>query len=135
MAIDIINTAKEVANAVKKYNDVPLMNQVFELQAALLDLQKQNMELRRELEETRAKLAVKDAIRKRGEYFFKDGEEEPLCPKCWQQDGKPVYLSAQKSSQFYNKYRHCIVCTQTFVEEPRPQRGPRQFGGPSSAWG
>jgi hypothetical protein len=133
MPIDIFNAAKEVANAVKKYNDVPLMNQVFDLQQALLDLQKENIELKRQLEEMRVKLEIRQSIKKRGEYFYHDGDEEPLCPKCWQKDDKPVYLSAQKISETYGKYRQCIVCMGLFIEK-EPTRTNGQVR-PVSEWG
>jgi hypothetical protein len=131
MPIDIINTAKEVANAVKKYNDVPLMNQVFELQQALLDMQNDKIELKRQLDEARKKLDIRDTMHKRGEYFYRDGDEEPFCPKCWQKDEKAVYLSTQKTSETYGKYRQCIVCTGMFIEE-QPVHMNRQIRG--SEW-
>jgi hypothetical protein len=116
MPVDIINTTKEVLKAVQKYNDVELMNKVYTLQAALLELQGENIELRKQLDEAHATLAIRQSIRKRGEYFYKDSEQEPLCPKCWQQDEKLVYLSALKTAH-WGKFRACIVCRSNFTEE------------------
>jgi hypothetical protein len=47
MAPDIINAAKEVYNAVQKYNDVPLMKQVVELQQAVFDSQAELIEAKK----------------------------------------------------------------------------------------
>jgi hypothetical protein len=133
MAPDIVNAAKEVYNAVQKYNDVPLMKQVFELQQAALDLQAELIAVKKQLDDALAKLDVRDTMHKRGEYFYKDGYEEPFCPKCWQGDNKLVYLPAVKNSQWYGKIRQCIVCDKIFIEEPLPTQ--RQIMPRGSTWG
>jgi hypothetical protein len=133
MAPDIVNAAKEVYNAVQKYNDVPLMKQVVELQQAVLDLQAELTELKKQLADALAKLDVRHTMHKRGEYFYKDGDEEPLCAKCWQKDDKPVYMSALRDSSTWGKFRECVVCKHMVIEE-QSRRGPRQIN-PHSGWG
>jgi hypothetical protein len=133
MAPDIVNAAKEVYNAVQKYNDVPLMKQVVELQQAVLDLQAELIELRKELADALAKLDVRHSMHKRGEYFYKDGDEEPYCPRCWQGDNKLVYLPAVKTSPAIGAFRRCIVCKENFNEGAAPAR--RQITPPGSQWG
>jgi hypothetical protein len=133
MAPDIINAAKEVYNAVQKYNDVPLMKQVVELQQAVLDLQAELVEAKKQLSDALAKLDVRHSIHKRGEYFYKGGDEEPLCPKCWQQNDKLVYLSAVKSNPSYAAFRRCVVCKELFVEREAPTQ--RQITPRGSTWG
>ncbi|MFZ0519934.1 MAG: hypothetical protein WAL95_02860 [Candidatus Acidiferrales bacterium] len=133
MAPDIVNAAKEVYNAVQKYNDVPLMKQVVELQQAVLDLQSELIATKKQLDHALAKLDVRHSMHKRGEYFFKDGDPEPYCPKCWQQDSKLVYLPALKTSSTYGKIRQCIVCKEMFIEEAAPTQ--RQITPRGSTWG
>jgi hypothetical protein len=132
MPSDIVNAAKEVYNAVQKYNDVPLMKQVFELQQAALDLQAELIAVKKQLDDALAKLDVRDTMHKRGEYFYKDGVEEPFCPKCWQQDNKLVYLPAVNNSSTYGKIRQCIVCNKIFIEEAAPTQ--RQINPRSGPW-
>jgi hypothetical protein len=131
MPSDIINAAKEVYNAVQKYNDVPLMQQVVELQQSVFDLQAELIGTKKQLDDARAKLDIRQSMHKRGEYFYKDDDPEPHCPKCWQQDGKPVYLPAQRTSSTYGKMRQCIICKEIFIEEPA--RTQRQIN-PHSDW-
>jgi hypothetical protein len=133
MPSDIVNAAKEVYNAVQKYNDVPLMKQVVELQQALLDLQTEHMEVKKQRDDALAKLDVRQSMHKQGEYFYKDGDAEPYCPKCWQQDSKLVYLPALKTSSTYGKIRQCIVCKEMFIEEAAPTQ--RQITPRGSTWG
>jgi hypothetical protein len=133
MASDIVNAAKEVYNAVQKYNDVPLMKQVVELQQAVLDLRAELIAAKKQLDDALAKLDVRHSMHKRGEYFYKDGDEEPFCPKCWQQDSKLVYLPATQHSQTYGTYRRCIVCKETFIERAAPTQ--RQITPRGSTWG
>ena len=133
MAPDIVNAAKEVYKAVQKYNDVPLMKQVVELQQAVLDLQAELIEAKKQRDDALAKLDVRHSIHKRGEYFYKDGDAEPFCPKCWQQDNKLVYLPAVNNSSTYGKIRQCIVCNKIFIEEAAPTQ--RQITPRGSQWG
>jgi hypothetical protein len=133
MSINIIDAMKAVLKSIQKYNDVELMNQVFTLQAALLELQTENIDMKKQLDEARAKLEVRQSIHKRGEYFYKEGDEEPLCARCWQKDDKPVYMSGLIDSSTYGKVRQCTVCKHMVVEE-RPVRGQRQVT-PHSSWG
>jgi hypothetical protein len=118
MPIDIINTAKEVANAVKKFNDVPLMNQVFELQQALLDLQNETMTLKQQLEAANKKLNVRGTVIKRGTYFYKTEENDPLCPSCWQKNDLPVYLLPPEYGVdgIMGVARKCPVCKQRYTQ-------------------
>jgi hypothetical protein len=133
MPSDIVNAAKEVYNAVQKYNDVPLMKQVFELQQAALDLQAELIEATKQRDDALAKLDVRQSMHKQGEYFFKDGDPEPFCPKCWQQDSKLVYLPATQQSQSYGIYKRCMVCKEIFVEQAAPTQ--RQITPRGSTWG
>jgi len=132
MAPDIVKAAKEVYNAVQKYNDVPLMKQVVELQEALLDLQAELIEAKKQLADARAKLDVRHSMRKQGEYFYKDSDPEPYCPKCWQQDDKLVYHTAVKSNPSYAAFRRCVVCKELFVEREAPTQ--RQITPRGSTW-
>jgi hypothetical protein len=133
MAPDIINAAKEVYNAVQKYNDVPLMKHVVELQQAVLDLQTELIAAKKQLDDALAKLDVRHSMHKRGAYFYKDGDEEPFCPKCWQQDDRLVYLPALTTSSTFGKIRQCIVCNKMFIEEPLPAQ--RQTTPRTGQWG
>jgi hypothetical protein len=83
----------------------------------ILQLQKENMELRQALDAAESKLRIRDSIEKGGPLFYKRGETEPLCPVCWQRDAKVVYLPP---SYTWNGgvRRDCQVCRQTSWEVP-----------------
>jgi hypothetical protein len=89
-----LDMAKGVYDAIEKYNDVPLMKQVAELQQAVLDQQREIARLTQELNAAKDRLETRNKVDRRGNSFFLlEDPDHPLCPSCWQGEGKAVLLS------------------------------------------
>jgi hypothetical protein len=117
MPIDPIGIAKSVMEAVKKYNDVPLMQQVIELQSAVLDLQREKFELLQALSAAKLKLSTRESVTKKGQYFYKAGDDDPLCPICWSKDEKMVFLPPAREWNGGIR-RDCNACQSTLWDRP-----------------
>jgi hypothetical protein len=130
MPVDPIGTLKNISEIVKKYNDLELMRQIVDLQSQVFELQQENLALKKERAER-----LDMQMRGPHGYYFKDGDEVPFCPKCWEGDGKPVHLPAD-IDYFGFHGRICRVCKQDYHEGPPPAR-PRQLGGSGrgTPWG
>ncbi|HTB92166.1 MAG TPA: hypothetical protein VK728_05000 [Candidatus Sulfotelmatobacter sp.] len=128
---DPISTIKSISEIIKKYNDLELMKQIVSLQTEIFDLQMENLALKKEITglNERGKMARKDPHG----YYYKDGEDVPHCPKCWESDGKAITLPEATVSDTFGRNRICRVCKYRYVENPAPPRtGGRQLGGPWS---
>jgi hypothetical protein len=117
MALGGLRQIKELAKA---SSDSDLREQissiyddVLELKLRLLALEDENRELKGQLTET-AK------VRREGRYFYKEGESDPLCPKCYHTAKKLVYLE-----RYEERYEgltpvsvqlFCRVCNEQFFE-------------------
>jgi hypothetical protein len=119
--VDPLSTIKGVYAAVEKYNDVPLMRQIFELQSQLMELQTDLTTARAELEAAEAKLSLREKLTRRGpaNYFYLQGETDPLCPVCWERDGRLTHLPASEHWGGGVR-RDCKICQAVHWEIPMP---------------
>jgi predicted nucleotide-binding protein len=71
------------------------------------------------VEATETKTDKKAALRMKGRmnYYYRDGDEVPFCPKCLENDKKEIHLPA---SEPWNGgiRRDCRVCNETYWEQP-----------------
>jgi hypothetical protein len=135
MALDPIATLKQIAEVVKKYNDLELTKQIVDLQSQVFDVQQEKLSLARELADLKAQLDLRQKMHMRGphNYYYMEGDDEPFCPACWERDLKAIHLSS--AQPFYtggSLTRNCRVCKEQYFEGGG-QRGPsiRGFPGPS----
>ena len=125
---DPIATIKNISELIKKYNDLDLMKQIVDLQQEVFDLKMENLQLKEQI----AKLSSKEKMVRREPhgYYYKDGEDVPHCPKCWEGEGRAVTLPKSDKHGMYIG-RRCRVCNYLHVESQssvgggqRPQGGP-----------
>lgn len=124
---DPIATIKNISELIKKYNDLDLMKEIVSLQQEVFDLKAENLQLREQV----AKLSTKEKMVRREPhgYYYKDAEDVPHCPKCWEADGKAVTLPPSDKHGMYVG-RRCRVCNFLHVESRTSGGGgPRQVGG------
>lgn len=127
---DPIGTIKNISEIVKKYNDLELMKQIVALQMEVFDLQTENLALKKQIAGLNER--EKMARREPHGYYYKEGEEVPHCPRCWENDGKAITLPAL-TDYAVGPGRVCRVCKHHYTEgRPAPQQRPRQVGGPWS---
>lgn len=124
---DPISTIKNISEIVKKYNDLELMKKIVELQTEVFDLQMENLALKKQV--TSMDEREKMTRREPHGYYYKEGEEVPHCPRCWENDGKAITLPAL-TDYVVGPGRICRVCKHHYTEgHPPPQQRPRQVGG------
>ena|ERR1035437_898168 len=122
-AVGLANSAytsvKSAFEVGKKISDLDLkkhlsaaVDDVLELKIKVHELAEENRTLREQLEQ-------KDKVVRSGEfgYWFKEGETDPLCPKCYEGSGKTIYLTASEPWSGGIR-RHCRVCSAYYWEKP-----------------
>jgi hypothetical protein len=112
VAVGLANSAfsaiKNALELAKKTTDLELKHQintafdnVLELKAEVYELAEENRLLQQRLTE-KATITRND----RSGYFYKEGDDSPLCPKCYQgPDHAVVYLQPLSHNM-----RYCTVC-------------------------
>ena len=122
-----IQGIREIADLVRKYNDYPLYEKIVHLQEQLLELSSERGQLRDENDTLKTQLEHRSQARFRNPYYYGEGDEVPLCPRCYETSsgGLRVHLT-HPASEMQNGYgRVCRSCKWFFLEGPERPRAPR----------
>ena len=131
--------------ALPKYNDIvglikkgatfEAQEKIMELRAAALDLEEENVELKKRVKELEESLEIKENITWEAPYYFieKDGEKDgPFCQNCYDKDGKLIRLQGSRSNAGYWK---CHCCDKSVRDDNYVERSPRNNrSGGSGSW-
>ena len=119
---NLLNSARTAKDLVKQSTDSELkeriaevFNDILDLKAKILDLDSENRDLREQLRQKA--LVERDSAT---EGFYKQGEVDPLCPRCFQTTGSPTYLQLQRS----DGSGWCVVCLKSFRFVRRSRANP-----------
>ena len=114
-----LSTVKQISELVRKYNDLELMRQIVTLQTEVFDLQRENLRLETELSNLQHSLQVEKTMKMRSPfgYYYRDGDDVPFCPRCWENDRKRIHLPAAEPWSGGVR-RDCRVCNCTYWERP-----------------
>ena len=126
--MDPLNTLKDISALVKKYNDLELMRRIVDLQQEVFDLQQTNLDLQKQIAALRESRQAEGSMIPRPpfNYYYRDGDPVPFCPKCWENDKKPIHLPESEPWSGGIR-RDCRVCNETYWEKP-PGSGPARIG-------
>lgn len=136
--MDVVNGAKELSDLIKKYNDVDLYKKIVDLQGQITNQANELMRLNDVNRELKASLEQKANTSFRYPYYYEEGDDVPLCPKCFvSSDGKKRAHMSHPSQDYTGGHgRKCTVCDAPTIEGPRHKPlQPRQVRLPRSAWG
>jgi hypothetical protein len=115
----LIASAKSSLDLAKASSNHELKASISDLYDSLLDVKARVLELDEENRALKQRLGQAASV-KRDEtfgYWFKDGETSPLCPKCYEESGKTIYLPPSEPWSGGIR-RDCRVCDSTYWEKP-----------------
>jgi hypothetical protein len=133
----VISTASLVSNAISSVKNAKdlikdsqdgklksavgeVLTDVLELKIRLLELDGENRELRQKLEERETLTRTSEF----GYYFRQSQPDAPLCPKCYEGEGKLAHLSTPQTLGSGVR-RQCHVCEKNYWEIAMEQRTRR----------
>lgn len=132
LANNALGAVKSAFELGKKTTDLELkqhlsdaVDNVLELKIRVHDLAEENRSLREQLN-------LKASVARNSEfgYYFAEGDSDPLCPKCYEGNGKLIHLSPSKPWNGGIR-RDCIECRQTFWEKKMVATPKRIIRGPN----
>jgi hypothetical protein len=123
-----IQGVKEVAELVRKYNDLPLYEKIVHLQAQVLDLTTERAALKDETETLRDRLRERSRTVFRNPYYYFEGDDTPLCPRCYETSNREmrVHLTHPASEMMNGFGRVCRNCKWFYLEGPEPAPAARR---------
>jgi len=110
--MDITNTAKCIAELVKKGMSLELQEKIMQLREEALELQEENIKLKTENVEFKKKEELQDKIQYKGNVYYLDGDNVPYCPHCYDKDKSLIHLiTDSRTPSFCN----CQACKSQYV--------------------
>lgn len=112
----VIESLKEIADLVKKFNDDELNRKIVDLEGEIVELTLQIGSLEEENEELKRTLSLIKKMRFKKPFYFQEDDPVPFCPRCWEKEKKPVHLIGPVKVATGLRYG-CPNCKDFFVEE------------------
>lgn len=119
VTFDPLNTLRQVREIIKRSNDQELLKLVLALQRDIFALESDNLKLNVELASLKRELGLREKMHMRPpyNYYFRDGDDVPFCPACWENGRKAVHLSVPAQLDCGIR-RDCRACGETYWEKP-----------------
>lgn len=108
----VVENMKDVADLVKRFNDIELNRRILNLENEVLDLSRDKRRAEERVEELERTL--KEQVTFDEPYFWLKGDATPYCPGCWENGHKAVHLVFASDNQRYARH-DCPVCKQEYV--------------------
>ena len=109
----IIETAKVAIDLVKKGTTVGLQEKLMELREEALELQEENLALKKENLDLKGKIELRDNIQFKRKVYFRDGDETPFCPYCYEKSKLLIHLTGTKND-LTEQFCNCQECEITY---------------------
>lgn len=91
--MSVVDNVKSIVLMAKKIGDMPLLNQIVELQVEVQELCLENMQLRQTLADKERLLALEADVEFRDKAYWKKSDGDgPFCVRCWDKDRKLMRL-------------------------------------------
>ena len=91
--MSLIETTKTVYDLAKKAASVELQQHVMQLREEALELQEENLKLRKENLMLKEKIESQETIKFVRQVYFRDGDNIPFCPYCYDRHQLLIHLS------------------------------------------
>lgn len=130
MTFDPLNTLRQIREMIKRSNDQELSRLILALQRDIFALESENLKLSVELTSLKRELAEREKLQMRPpyNYYFRDGDDVPFCPACWEDGRKVIHLSAPERLDSGIR-RQCRVCKETYWEDSTGGKAKAGAGG------
>jgi hypothetical protein len=104
-----IPSYKDIVDLLKKGATLEAQERIMELREAAISLQDENHSLQERVKQLEEALRFKDGLRFAAPFYFKEGDEYPFCPRCWEKDKRGIHLSPE-TAKGYIYIRTCPDC-------------------------
>jgi hypothetical protein len=92
-AMGAVENVKEIADLVKRFNDIELNRRILSLENEVLDLSRDKRRLEEKVEELQRTLKFKEELEFKEPFYWKSGDATPYCPGCWESKRAAIHVS------------------------------------------
>ena len=115
-ALENVRSILEIA---QKFGDLELKRRIVDLEDQVAELARERRRLEELSEEQRRQLEIRAKTSFKNPYWYEDGDEVPLCPKCYESSGYKLRIHLTHPPEPWNggMRRHCATCGEYFYDE------------------
>ncbi len=114
-----VENIKEVAELIKKYNNLELNRKIVALEDEVLELTRDKRRLENRMEEQERALKFQGELTFREPFYFLPGDKTPYCAACWESKRLAVHVADSWDPVRYN-HRECPTCHHHYAIRPGP---------------
>ena len=108
-----VENIKEVADLVKKFNDIELNRRILKLEEEVIDLTRDKRRADDKVEELQRSLKFKSELKFKDPYYWLEGDLSPYCPGCWDAKRVPVHVVTVKHPMLQDQ-KQCPSCKHVY---------------------
>lgn len=112
--MSILSNVKEVADLVKQLGNIELYKKIVDLQSEIIELTQENIAFKEKIRDLESSLKIRDELKFKQPYYYKEGDQVPFCPLCWEANRVPIHLSGPNYNNDRSKYYTCNHCRKSF---------------------
>lgn len=118
LAIALKGSATSLKDAEIKFKVAELLSNLADAKSSLADTKIEISDLKEEIDRLNRKLNEQEEMVFKKPFYFREGDDQPFCPTCWEKDQKSIHLSGEHSWSTGNGYC-CEVCENTIYTTRR----------------
>jgi hypothetical protein len=130
--MSLIQDSKDVYELIKKGATLEAEERMLDLRGQIVDLESENIELKREVQRLLERLEMEDSMVYRSPYYMRTvegGEDGPFCQRCWDDEKKAIRLQNDGPGYWYCNKCQVAYTDDDYVEpdEPANTIGPMGY--------
>ena len=109
-----VENIKEVADLVKKFNDIDLNRRILALENEVLDLSRDKRRAEERIEELERTLQLKGKLTFKEPFYWIEKDSAPYCAACWEDKHKAVHVVVFSENN-NGVFLDCPVCAHRYT--------------------
>lgn len=90
--MSIIENVKEIANLVRKLDDIDLYRRILALKQEAFELNEENRLPKERINNLKNIEDITSKMIFKSPFWYMEGDAVPYCPRCWENDTKTIHL-------------------------------------------
>jgi hypothetical protein len=108
--VSAVENVKEVADLIRKFNDIELNRRILKLEEEVIDLTRDKRRADERIEELERKLTFQEELKFRNPFYYHGSDPEPYCPGCWESKRMAVHLHRARKPLPVGDCMECPSC-------------------------
>lgn len=109
-----VENVKEVADLIRKFNDINLNRRILDLENEVLDLSRDKRRAEEKAEELERLLQLEEKLTFGAPFYWLEKDKTPYCPSCWEDKHKAVHVVFVFDNERNARF-DCPTCSRMYM--------------------